>query len=165
MFCLGVVICIAGLCRVWYVSIYVKSWDFLCEFLLHLYRISRCLTNYATGHGTVLFVIICIETSIGIVCGCLPGCKPLFTKLFPSIFSATTNSNPYGNSGKNKPSYPSSKSADGRPFPFQIVDEKAFEVQYGEGTSSSTKKRADDDGDSGEWIMMQDKPRSNMHSV
>ncbi|EAT84731.1 hypothetical protein SNOG_08455 [Parastagonospora nodorum SN15] len=30
MFCLGVIICIAGLLRVWYVSIYLKSWDFLC---------------------------------------------------------------------------------------------------------------------------------------
>jgi hypothetical protein len=32
MFCLGVIICIAGLFRVWYVSIYVKSWDFLCTY-------------------------------------------------------------------------------------------------------------------------------------
>jgi hypothetical protein len=31
MFCLGVIICIAGLFRVWYISIYIPSWDFLCE--------------------------------------------------------------------------------------------------------------------------------------
>ncbi|ORY08050.1 hypothetical protein BCR34DRAFT_488998 [Clohesyomyces aquaticus] len=30
MFCLGVIICIAGVCRVWYISIYVATWDFLC---------------------------------------------------------------------------------------------------------------------------------------
>jgi hypothetical protein len=32
MFCLGVIICIAGLFRVWYISIYAKSWDFLCMY-------------------------------------------------------------------------------------------------------------------------------------
>jgi hypothetical protein len=91
--------------------------------------------------------------------------------LFPSIFAPATNSNGYGRSNGKKPSYPSSKSADGQAFPFQIVEEKAFEVRYGEGstsnmgTISSSKARADDDGDSGEWIMMQKNPVSNTSSV
>jgi hypothetical protein len=129
------------------------------------------LTRHLTGHGTVLFVIISIETSIGIICGCLPGCKPLFTKLFPSVFANSTNSNSHGRSNGKKPSYPSSKSADGQNFPFQIVEEKAFDVQYGEGapsktgSSSTSKAHRDDDGDSGEWIMMQSSPRINIESV
>jgi hypothetical protein len=32
MFSLGVIICIAGVFRVWYVSIYIKSWDYLCTY-------------------------------------------------------------------------------------------------------------------------------------
>jgi hypothetical protein len=184
MFCLGVIICIAGLCRVWYISIYIESWDFLCTYCpahsIHFdVYVDHLLTNTPpTGHGTVLFVIISIETSIGIVCGCLPGCKPLFTKLFPSIFARSTNSN--SRSGKT-PQYPPSKSADGQPFPFQIVKEEGFEVRYGDdnegkwgrgtsskmGTSSTSKagmsrsRSTEDDGaseDSREWIMMQKNP-------
>jgi hypothetical protein len=70
-----------------------------------------------------------------------------------------------------KPSYPSSKSADGHSFPFQIVEEKDFEVRYGErspskmGSSSTSKAHRDDDRDSEEWIMMQSSPRINIESV
>jgi hypothetical protein len=137
------------------------------RFIFPNYTLTPCFT----GHGTVLFVIICIETSIGIICGCLPGCKPLFTKLFPSVFANSTNANSHGRSNGKKPSYPSSKSADGQSFPFQIVEEKAFDVQYGEGasskmgSSSNPKAHRDDDGDSGEWIMMQSSPRINTDSV
>jgi hypothetical protein len=184
MFCLGVIICIAGVCRVWYISIYISSWDFLCTYHPFLYdaptRVlpsssARIHTNYPTsptntasvGHGTVLFVIICIETSIGIICGCLPGCKPLFAQLFPSIFAKSSTSN-------SQSKKPPSKNVDGRPFPFQIVKEEGFEVRYGEegresssklGTSSSTSanwsQRMEDggddagSGDSREWIMLQ----------
>ncbi|KAH3938600.1 hypothetical protein HBI56_177080 [Parastagonospora nodorum] len=166
MFCLGVIICIAGLLRVWYVSIYLKSWDFL-------------------WHGTVLFVIVSIETSIGIICGCLPGCKPLFTRLFPSIFSHSANSNSYSRSRNKTPQHPPNKSVDGQSFPFQIVKEEGFEVRYGNnddfdsrgnsskmGTSSTTtgklSKSIDDDGasdDSREWIMMQNNPVSKVSPV
>lgn len=35
---------------------------------------------------------MCVESGIGIVCGCLPGCKPLMNKLFPRYFGTTNNS-------------------------------------------------------------------------
>jgi hypothetical protein len=114
------------------------------------------LTRWFTGHGTVLFVIISIETSIGIVCGSLPGCKPLFTKLFPFIFVPTNNTNSYELSHSKKPQYPNGKSADGQLFPFQIVEERAFEVR-----SETSKAHTDEDRDdiasenSREWIMTQ----------
>jgi hypothetical protein len=93
--------------------------------------------------------------------------------MFPSVFVHSTNSKSQSQSNGKKPSYPSSKSADGQPFPFQIVEEKDFEVRYGErstsdmGTSSSWKanKHENEDGDSGEWIMMQSNLRSNFSSV
>ncbi|KAH7406368.1 hypothetical protein DE146DRAFT_777507 [Phaeosphaeria sp. MPI-PUGE-AT-0046c] len=156
MFCLGVIICIAGVCRVWYISIYIKSWDFL-------------------WHGTVLFVIISIELSIGIICGCLPGCKPLFGKLFPSIFARSTNAtDSYALSDRKnqkKHQFPPKKSADGQSFPFHIVKEEGFEVSFGAeskmGSSSMSRgverrKSEDEDElslDSREWNMMQRGPR------
>jgi hypothetical protein len=139
------------------------------------------------GHGTVLFVIVCIETSIGIICGCLPGCKPMFTKMFPSVFKRSTNANSYGNSLNKKPKqYSGNKSVDGQPFPFQIVKGEGFEVSYenGEGewsrgtqsklgtnSNTSANKSRDDDGDdlasdsSREWIMMQKNPGSKISQV
>lgn len=146
------------------------------------------LTDGFVGHGTVLFVIISIETSIGIVCGCLPGCKPLFTKLFPSIFAHSTSSNSYLRSRSKKPQYPTNKSADGRAFPFQIVKEEGFEVRYGDedglwnpgtsrklGTNSSARaevsKSIGEESDNvpsedgREWISMQKNPGSKVTSV
>jgi hypothetical protein len=140
------------------------------------------------GHGSVLFVIISIETSIGIICGCLPGCKPLFTKMFPTVFARSTNVNSYGNSRNKKPKqYSGSKSVDGQPFPFQIVKGEGFEVSYEDGdgewsrgtqsksgTSSNTKanksRDENDDDDvasdsSREWIMMQKNPGSKISQV
>lgn len=35
---------------------------------------------------------MCVESGIGIACGCLPGCKPLMNRLFPTYFAATSNS-------------------------------------------------------------------------
>jgi hypothetical protein len=86
------------------------------------------------GHG--LFVIINIETSIGIMCGSLPGCKPLFTKIFLSVFKRSTNANSYGNSlNKKRKQYSDNKSVDGQPFPFQRVKGEGFEVSYEDGES------------------------------
>lgn len=155
----------------WYISIYISSWDFLCMFP-HLSRLPSMLTAHA-GHGSVLFVIISIETSIGIVCGCLPGCKPLFGRIWPSIFApsgSTNKKSSYALSNRNNK--PPSKSADGQSFPFQIVKDQDFEISHGGGScgsklgSSSTskargRKNAELDEvslDSGEWIMMQKGP-------
>jgi hypothetical protein len=210
MFCLGVIICIAGVCRVWYIGIYAKSWDFLCTYRIFPHvthplayflplqpTICACTSSTlspsptnptVTGHGTVLFVIISIETSIGIICGCLPGCKPLFTKLFPSVFAKSTNASSGSRSRSKKHNKPPSKNLDGQPFPFQIVKEEGFEVRFGDedeawgrdtsgklGTSSSTsasnsRKTEEDRDDAGsgnsrEWIMMQKGPGVNVSPV
>jgi hypothetical protein len=53
----------------------------------------RCV-QYLTqsGHGAETFIIMCVETGVGIACGCLPGCKPLFNRCFPRYFGTTNNS-------------------------------------------------------------------------
>lgn len=38
------------------------------------------------------FIIMSVESCIGIACGCLPGCKPLMNRLFPRYFSTTNDS-------------------------------------------------------------------------
>lgn len=35
---------------------------------------------------------MCVETGVGIACGCLPGCKPLMNRCFPRYFATTNNS-------------------------------------------------------------------------
>jgi hypothetical protein len=110
------------------------------------------------------------------------------TKLFPSIFAPSTTSNSYSRSQSKKPQYPSNKSADGQPFPFQIVKEEGFDVQHGvdngtwsrgtssklgtsstarANTSNSAYDEADDvtSEDSGEWIMMQKNPGIKVSAV
>jgi hypothetical protein len=99
----------------------------------------------------------------------------------PSIFAHSQGSNPYSRSQSRKAPQPSIKTADGQSFPFQIVKEEGFNVQYetdngawnrgdssGVGTRTNTRIVAgshtdDEDNDigsdhSGEWIMMQEKP-------
>ncbi|KAF1929973.1 uncharacterized protein M421DRAFT_381924 [Didymella exigua CBS 183.55] len=72
MFSLGVVVCGAGVARVYYTHMYLNSYDVFWQ-------------------GAKTFIIMCVEGGIGIVCGCLPGCKPLMNKLFPRYFEATNN--------------------------------------------------------------------------
>ncbi|KAF1954464.1 hypothetical protein CC80DRAFT_476214 [Byssothecium circinans] len=57
-FSLGAIVCVAGVCRLWYATIYVASSDVL-------------------WNGAYFYVIATIETSVGIICGCIPSCKAL----------------------------------------------------------------------------------------
>ncbi|KAF2659582.1 hypothetical protein K491DRAFT_565244, partial [Lophiostoma macrostomum CBS 122681] len=73
MFTLGVLICVAGICRIWYTAVFINSYDSL-------------------WNGATLYAIVAIETSIGIMCGCLPACRPLLVKIAPHIFTSTHSS-------------------------------------------------------------------------
>ncbi|PSN71300.1 hypothetical protein BS50DRAFT_584806 [Corynespora cassiicola Philippines] len=109
MFSLGVLICVAGVCRIWWTSIYMESYDTL-------------------WNGSTLYVIIAIETSFGICCGSLPACKPIMSKAFPRVFASTQHT-----------SYPLSRKKpsklDGQNFPFEtitggIIKEETYSVEY-----------------------------------
>ncbi|KAF2628780.1 hypothetical protein BU25DRAFT_466602, partial [Macroventuria anomochaeta] len=73
MFSLGVIVCVAGVARLYYTHVYLHSYDVF-------------------WHGAETFIIMSVESSIGIACGCLPGCKPLMNRLFPRYFGSTNNS-------------------------------------------------------------------------
>lgn len=34
------------------------------------------------------FIVMSVESGVGVVCGCLPGCKPLMNRVFPRIFAS-----------------------------------------------------------------------------
>ncbi|KAF2852107.1 hypothetical protein T440DRAFT_393792 [Plenodomus tracheiphilus IPT5] len=76
MFSLGVIVCIAGSLRIYYTSLYLDSYDVF-------------------WYGATSFIVMSVESGVGVACGCLPGCKPLMNHLFPRIFAnSTQNSYP-----------------------------------------------------------------------
>ena len=87
-----------------------------------------------SGHGAETFIIMCVETGVGIACGCLPGCKPLFNKCFPRYFGTTNNS--YG-------SYPRRWQHN---HAKQIDDEESIQptASMASGSSKLTSPRATD---------------------
>ncbi|KAH7067240.1 hypothetical protein BKA63DRAFT_581953 [Paraphoma chrysanthemicola] len=71
MFSLGVIVCIAGSLRIYYTSVYLESYDVM-------------------WHGAECFIVMSVESGVGVACGCLPGCKPLMNRMFPRIFGNTS---------------------------------------------------------------------------
>ncbi|KAF2014143.1 hypothetical protein BU24DRAFT_462955 [Aaosphaeria arxii CBS 175.79] len=156
MFTLGVIICVAGVCRLWYTSIYIHSYD-------------------SSWHGSTLYVIVAIETSIGIICGCIPACKPLMSKIAPRIFNST-------HSSTHRSTHKKGSKFAGQSFPFQslnggIVVKEGYSVEYddarsqyqGRHTTTQVTTMAKDadaiSADSQEWIMLQDNPQDALAKV
>lgn len=53
------------------------------------------------GNGTIVYLIVTVEISLGVICGCLPGIRPLMSQLFPRVFGTMSNiSKGYGSNGK-----------------------------------------------------------------
>jgi hypothetical protein len=107
MFCIGIIICAAGVCRLWFTSVYLRSYD-------------------ALYNGAILYTIVAIETNLGIICGCLPSTKPIMSKLVPRLFASTHSS-----THRSKKTY----KVDGQSFPFQslsggIVKSAQYSVEY-----------------------------------
>ncbi|KAF2397985.1 hypothetical protein EJ06DRAFT_558411 [Trichodelitschia bisporula] len=68
-FSVGVLVCIAGVCRIWYLVVFFNSYDTFYE-------------------GAMVFILAAIEMNAGIVCGSLPGIKPLLAACFPPLFGS-----------------------------------------------------------------------------
>ncbi|KAH3977062.1 hypothetical protein HBH51_078270 [Parastagonospora nodorum] len=76
MFSLGVIVCIAGVVRLYYTHLYLTSYDVF-------------------WHGASTFIIMSVESGVGVACGCLPGCKPLMNRMFPRVFASPSQANSY----------------------------------------------------------------------
>ncbi|OJD37511.1 uncharacterized protein BKCO1_7000221 [Diplodia corticola] len=67
LFCVGVVISIAGVLRMWFFAIWFHSTDPYWD-------------------GVWNYVILAVETNAGFICACLPCCKPLLVRALPCVF-------------------------------------------------------------------------------
>ncbi|KAF2084266.1 hypothetical protein K490DRAFT_18159, partial [Saccharata proteae CBS 121410] len=70
MFAMGSLVCIAGVCRIWYFTVYFASYDAFWE-------------------GSIIYSILAVETDLGVIFGCLPGCKPVVAACFPVVFGTS----------------------------------------------------------------------------
>jgi hypothetical protein len=70
VFVVGCVVCVAGICRIWYLVYFLQSHDIFYD-------------------AAIVYIITCIELNVGIICGSLPALKPLLARLLPSIFGST----------------------------------------------------------------------------
>jgi hypothetical protein len=60
-----------------------------------------------TGNGAIVYLLVTVEISLGVICGCLPGMRPVMSKLLPSVFgnmvtSASKKQHYDSNSNSNK---------------------------------------------------------------
>jgi hypothetical protein len=88
--------------RLYYTHLYLTSYDVFCKSLSSPSHTISFLTPESTnqitsnvpnpGHGASTFIIMSVESGVGVACGCLPGCKPLMNRLFPRIFASTSQS-------------------------------------------------------------------------
>lgn len=101
-------------------------------------------TNGFTGHGGETFIIMSIESAIGVACGCLPGCKPIMNRMFPRVFGTTNaSSRPSGqNRAKHMGASGSTQNTGSGSYPLSslssgdrdvIVTEKARDLESGFG--------------------------------
>ncbi|KAE9986453.1 hypothetical protein EG328_005679 [Venturia inaequalis] len=72
VFSIGVIVCIAGVVRLWYLTYYFKNYDLFYN-------------------GAMVFILAGVETNLSIICGSLPGCKPLLARFFPTVFGTEHN--------------------------------------------------------------------------
>lgn len=80
VFSVGAVVCVAGIFRVYYLWRYFQTWDVFWE-------------------GSIIFMLACLESNLGIICGCLPGIKPLLSATWPRIFGSNSMSRTSGSGG------------------------------------------------------------------
>ncbi|QDS69634.1 hypothetical protein FKW77_009012 [Venturia effusa] len=67
VFSVGVIVCITGVVRLWYLTYYFKHYDLFYN-------------------GAICFILAGLETNLAMICGSLPGCKPLLARFCPTIF-------------------------------------------------------------------------------
>ncbi|OCK73749.1 hypothetical protein K432DRAFT_339882 [Lepidopterella palustris CBS 459.81] len=128
VFCAGVVVCAAGLLRLYWCTLYFKAWD--------IFWVS-----------SVIWTLNSVEVNVGIICGCLSGIRPLLAHFFPRFFS-TTNSNHTGASSARNPhsqSFPfQSLSGGARSGPRRLSSEEDLETRnYAWASTGKPKDEVD----------------------
>ncbi|KAJ1334243.1 hypothetical protein MN608_04250 [Microdochium nivale] len=70
---MGLVVCVVGIMRIYYLSQVFVGGDIL-------------------WNGTPIWICSILEVNLGIICACLTGIKPVIVKLFPGVFSSSQRS-------------------------------------------------------------------------
>lgn len=90
-----------------------------------------------------MYAIMSIETSVGIICGCIPACRPLLSRMLPFLFIPNQSTNPTPRSKSTKIS--------GKSFPFQSLSDGVARSDHG---SMLRKNSAQAPGDDVELAVM-----------
>ncbi|KAF2463195.1 uncharacterized protein BDR25DRAFT_298502 [Lindgomyces ingoldianus] len=94
IFAVGCTVCVAGICRMYYLEVYFDSFD--------LY-----------WHASIIYAVMAIEMNLGIICGCMSGVKPVLTVIFPRLFASS-----YKTNATRPTHYGRTTHAEAFPFPF-----------------------------------------------
>ncbi|KAF2740037.1 hypothetical protein EJ04DRAFT_559494 [Polyplosphaeria fusca] len=70
IFAVGCTVCVAGICRMYYLEVYFESYDILWE-------------------ASIIYGVMSVEMNLGIICGCLSGVKPVLAVVFPRFFGSS----------------------------------------------------------------------------
>ncbi|KAH7130603.1 hypothetical protein B0J11DRAFT_256598 [Dendryphion nanum] len=92
IFGVGCTVCVAGICRMYYLEMYFESYDLLWE-------------------ASIIYTTMSVEMNLGIICGCLSGVKPVLAVVFPRFFGTSHKTN-------SRPAYPTSYGRSTRPETF-----------------------------------------------
>ncbi|KAF1994090.1 hypothetical protein P154DRAFT_586904 [Amniculicola lignicola CBS 123094] len=126
IFAVGSTVCVAGICRIYYLEVYFESYDLLWV-------------------AAYIYAIMAVEMNLGIICGCLSGVKPVLAVLFPRFFASSQHST-LNTNGRTLATY--GRSTHGHPESFafqQLSNSKAkdqkFEVLDVDGGKLDTERR------------------------
>ncbi|KAF2031946.1 hypothetical protein EK21DRAFT_61952 [Setomelanomma holmii] len=130
MFSVGLLVCVAGVLRMYYLEIFFESYDTL-------------------WNGSAVWLCMVLEMDIGIICGCLSGVKPVLATVCPAFFSSSYRTR----SGPTRPTYgvQTGRTAHGESFAFQPLSDisnskKPQSNKLEHAFSVEALKSADDQG-------------------
>ncbi|KAF2019062.1 hypothetical protein BU24DRAFT_111794 [Aaosphaeria arxii CBS 175.79] len=109
IFAVGCTVCIAGICRMYYLEQYFDSYDLLWV-------------------GAIIWLVMSVEMNLGIICGCLSGVKPVLAVVFPRLFASSYKSN----SRPTYPTYGRTTRPGGESFAFQPLTDASTRTKKGE---------------------------------
>ncbi|KAH7080465.1 hypothetical protein BKA63DRAFT_244406 [Paraphoma chrysanthemicola] len=102
LFSVGLLVCVAGVLRMYYLEVYFNSYDTL-------------------WNGSAVWICMVLELNLGVICGCLSGVKPVLATVFPGFFGTSYKTR----SGATRPTYglQTGKTTHGESFAFQPLSD------------------------------------------
>ncbi|KAF1813684.1 hypothetical protein P152DRAFT_480914 [Eremomyces bilateralis CBS 781.70] len=137
-FSLGVVVTIAGGCRIWVMGRFFSSWD-------------------QTYWGALICIVLAIEVNLGVVFSCLPALRPLMVRMFPRAWGTSlvkSNTNNYGQKSSTLVSSRGFRSIGNDPESIHI--QKDVELTVSTKPYEGYSSKEDNREGSEEWVFRSD---------